>query len=318
MQTLVMRFRRTRRRSSLLRFGYVACLVLLGVAGLYCRQPKDLDLPETAKLDAIYFENENHGFVRTCCRQNGFVFETDDGGRTWMQSERPVRGLRRGRVFIDGLKGWSVVEDKWPHSSLYETNDGGKTWTVVVRAERQGNFYFDSIQAVSSSTVWALGLDTYHTSDGGKNWDRVQTGGYSSIDFFDQSNGWILGDKVWKTVNGGKTWRAFDVPTSLFPVSSKFLLTDVFFSDLAHGWIVGGENEQNLPNGKKHGIVLGSTDGGEHWTALANLEGQYLSSVFFLNTRIGWIAGLDGVFLKTADGGKTWVDLKTGQRIPPS
>src|SRR5437899_10522684 len=100
MQTLVMRFRRTRRRSSLLRFGYVACLVLLGVAGLFCRQPKDLELPETAKLDAIYFENENHGFVRTCCRQNGFVLETDDGGLMWWQFEASVRVLRLGWVFL--------------------------------------------------------------------------------------------------------------------------------------------------------------------------------------------------------------------------
>ena len=122
-------------------------------------------------------------------------------------------------------------------------------------------------------------------------------------------------------------------------------LRDVHFVDALRGWAVGD-----------HGVILKTTDGGEHWYAVADVNrsvedwdraaGQLslkqklrgakdrrfqaavstsksrspkvtcqLSSVFFLNDRLGWAAGgyavplLDrtrSVVLKTVDGGINW------------
>ena len=91
-------------------------------------------------------------------------------------------------------------------------------------------------------------------------------------------------------------------------------MTDVYFIDPKKGWIVAGMNEENLPDGKEHGIILTTADGGESWTLLAHLRDRFLWSDFFLNEKTGWIAGLDGTFLTTEDGGKTWFDPNTSQR----
>lgn len=100
-----------------------------------------------------------------------------------------------------------------------------------------------------------------------------------------------------------------------FPGQATYLLTDIYFIDSNHGWIVGGMNETNTPEGKNHGIVLSTSDGGKTWKLLSHFEDRYLWSVFFLNEQVGWAAGLKGTFLKTEDGGKTWLESKTGQVI---
>lgn len=283
----------------------VLICVLAGVIGNLHSRNEEGRLPRGARLDAIYFENENHGFVRACCGQDNKIFETLNGGRLWRRVETPVRGLRRGRAYLDQTDAWSVVEDEWPHTSLYHTTDGGETWKRALQADRAGNFYFDAIQATSASDIWALGIDSYHTTDAGKTWNKV-TVGYASVDFIDSQHGWALGGTIWRTADGGKSWREFAIPNSLFPVKLDYLLTDVFFLDSRHGWIVGGMNEENLPEGKNHGIILTTSDGGENWRLLAHFDDRYLWSVFFLNEKIGWVAGLNGTFLKTNDGGETW------------
>jgi photosystem II stability/assembly factor-like uncharacterized protein len=285
--------------------------ILLGALGYLHVQLEDQYLPTGARLDAIHFENEDHGFVRACCPKPDEMFETLNGGRSWKRNDEPVPGMRRGRAYVDKLKGWSVVEDEWPHTSLYQTTDGGKTWNRVLKSETKGNFYFDAIQATSASHVWALGWESYHTVDG-TNWSKLDLG-YGSVDFLDSNNGWFLGSKVSRTADGGRTWQHFAIPTSFIPVNPNYYsFNDIYFINSTHGWIVAGINEGNLPSGKEHGLILTTNDGGENWNLLSHFEDRFLWSVFFLNENVGWVAGLDGTFLNTADGGKTWFDPKGG------
>jgi photosystem II stability/assembly factor-like uncharacterized protein len=288
--------------------GCVTFCVLLGSLLYPQVQNTEGDLPTGARLDAIHFENESHGFVRACCAKHNKIFETLNGGRSWRRTEEPVRGMRRGRAYVDKTKGWSVVEDDWPHTSLYQTTDGGRTWNRVLKSDREGNFYFDAIQATSASDVWALGLETYHTVNG-TDWSKLAVG-YGSVDFLDSDHGWVLGAKVSRTADGGRTWQDFAIPKSLLPVKPDYAFNDIYFIDSRRGWIVAGMNEQNLPSGKEHGVILTTADGGENWNLLAHVEDHYLWSVFFLNENVGWVAGLNGTFLKTEDGGKTWSDPK--------
>jgi photosystem II stability/assembly factor-like uncharacterized protein len=111
------------------------------------------------------------------------------------------------------------------------------------------------------------------------------------------------------------SWQEFQIPESLLPIKPTYLLTDIYFTDSNHGWIVGGMNETNTPEGKDHGIVLTTSDGGENWKLLSHFEDRYLWSIFFLNEKVGWTAGLNGTFLKTEDGGKTWLEAETGEVV---
>lgn len=88
----------------------------------------------------------------------------------------------------------------------------------------------------------------------------------------------------------GVTWRQVIVPT-------RAMLTAINFPDAKHGWAVGHD-----------GVILATTDGGEHWARQDNrkdLETVFLD-VLFLDAQRGFAVGAYGKFLATADGGKTW------------
>lgn len=116
----------------------------------------------------------------------------------------------------------------------------------------------------------------------------------------------------------GKTWRQAPVPVSVG-------LTAVSFVDAKNGWITG-----------HGGVVLHSTDGGEHWVkqldgvqaarlvlddarvagdAKAQAEAQRLVAdgadkplldLHFFDARHGMVVGAYNLALRTADGGATW------------
>jgi photosystem II stability/assembly factor-like uncharacterized protein len=88
----------------------------------------------------------------------------------------------------------------------------------------------------------------------------------------------------------GVHWRQVIVPT-------RAMLTAVSFPDANHGWAVGHD-----------GVILATTDGGEHWVrqdSRQDLETVYLD-VLFLDAQRGFAVGAYGKFLATTDGGKSW------------
>ena len=58
-------------------------------------------------------------------------------------------------------------------------------------------------------------------------------------------------------------------------------------------------NLSNIPN-----TTLTSTDGGVRWHVLSGKVGSGVTSLGFLNARLGWAAG-NGL-LRTNDGGNSW------------
>ncbi len=76
------------------------------------------------------------------------------------------------------------------------------------------------------------------------------------------------------------------------------------FVDTEHGWAVGDR-----------GIIWHTADGGRHWSLQSSGVDCRLSSVLFLDRKIGWAAGgltqpythaSVGVVLHTRDGGEHW------------
>ena len=82
-------------------------------------------------------------------------------------------------------------------------------------------------------------------------------------------------------------------------------LCDVSFTDPQHGWAVGD-----------FGVILHTDDGGQHWSPQASGVTCTLTSVCFVDARIGWAAGgmafpylhdSTGLVLSTRDGGASWL-----------
>lgn len=258
-------------------------------------------LPQSGRMDAIFFESESHGFVRRCCPSDFLMYETEDGGKSWHLSNSTQPKLRRGRVFVSPLKGFSVVQDAWPHREIHVSEDGGKIWKLRFRSETKTDFYFDNLQALSETDVLA---GCYRTRDGGETWQKVDIPGGFPF-FLDRENGWSINDAtILRTMNNGARWEKI----GKLPDASKGFDGggDLFFLDLQHGWVVGGRQEGNDEGGALSSAVFYTEDGGATWKTKAIVPGYFFWSVFFLNEKIGWAGGTQGSVLKTIDGGKTW------------
>ena len=151
------------------------------------------------------------------------------------------------------------------------------------------------------------------TSDGGNTWTKKQTGTYTTFNDVEYigANNWIVvgDDQIYRTSDGGKTWKS----QSPEPVGKNYNITSVFFTDPNNGIILGGDW-----NGLQYDpLILKTTDGGKNWIR-QNCEGLGdLKSVFFTDQNNGFAVGseprninnssYDDLFLRTNDGGLTWV-----------
>ena len=74
-----------------------------------------------------------------------------------------------------------------------------------------------------------------------------------------------------------------------------------------HCWVVGGEGEFD----EKY-VILRTENGGKHWGVESAPDAKRLESVSFVDLEYGWAVGVDGLILKTADGGRTWFKQNSG------
>jgi photosystem II stability/assembly factor-like uncharacterized protein len=196
------------------------------------------------------------------------------------------------------------------------SSDSGKTW------EKQNSgipeALLGSIRFVNQREGWAAGVGgiIIHTTDGGKTWNPQHSGtdkDLLDLFFLDAQRGWAVGElgTVIRTEDGGKTWTA--------PAESEDkIYNSVFFTDNTTGWIVG-----------EFGTIKFTEDGGKTWQpreckdlvsetsdAVWEKPQPALYGIFFADKEHGWIVGMDGVILKTADAGKTWSKVVSGTDKP--
>jgi len=71
----------------------------------------------------------------------------------------------------------------------------------------------------------------------------------------------------------------------------------VSFTDSNTGWAVGD-----------NGVIVKSTDGGEHWILQSSGVVSPLRSVYFIDSNTGWAVGDGGIILHTTNGGVSFVE----------
>jgi photosystem II stability/assembly factor-like uncharacterized protein len=170
------------------------------------------------------------------------------------------------------------------------------------------------------------------TDDGGRHWTHLQIPASASmLDFVDANHGWALGTTpvqcassaalapapcrsvLLATDNGGRTWRP------QLTTGAGCVWGTLQFVNAAVGWLIA-----RTPNAHFGCVthLLGTTNGGHTWRSLS-LPSISPTSLHFISSRLGWIAGelmpkcKGGVFF-TADGGATWSrQLRTFQQCSP-
>lgn len=297
--------------------------------------------PQSKRLFDIKFNNSEFGIA---VGETGTVLKSYPDGNIWYDLTTGFHNNLRSTYFIDDYTGWAVGYN----GSIIKTIDGGENWYFK---ESGSNEDFNEVIFVNYNLGFSCSDQgrLIKTTDGGENWSDLYSfypGPAKSVFFIDEQKGWIFandhinwtinsggiwiadnsgncdnindlcftsdqvgyacgnkntGGKIIKTTNGGITW------TEVYYTSYEELITIMFVDDLT-GWSVSDDQ------------VYKTTDGGLTWNIyyLHNSVGSVGEppGLFFKDYNNGWITGIDGLILYSADGGITWTKQESGTLTP--
>ncbi|MFH1896911.1 MAG: YCF48-related protein [Candidatus Desantisbacteria bacterium] len=191
--------------------------------------------------------------------------------------------------FVDANNGWAVGND----GLILHTSNGGIIWEVQESKSIRPLF---SVCFVDQKNGW-IGAERsiLHTTDGGINWESKWLDCYLTCVYFtDLNNGWATGafgdGIIFHTSDGGKSWIA----QTTVAETDFYGLPGVHFINSTMGWAVGAG-----------GVILHTSNGGRTWGTQTSGTDEWLQSVYFTDSKNGWISGGRSV-LHTNDGGITW------------
>ncbi|MDJ0763541.1 MAG: YCF48-related protein [Myxococcota bacterium] len=179
-------------------------------------------------LKSISFYNAKFGVAVGTA---GTILKTEDGGKNWLPSARIA-----------------VTQ----HNDLVDDSRDPKYWPESEVAQQD----FTHVYCTSPIGAWIVSTSAlFFSADSGKTWVPIYFAGYDAalvkVRFFDDNFGVLLGwSSLWLTQDGGRTWQ-----TQLIDSSAK--LTDIFFIDRKHGFVVG-----------EGGTLLKTIDGGITWRTI--------------------------------------------------
>jgi len=197
---------------------------------------------------------------------------------------------------------------------LRTTQDGGKQWKGFSFSGFANAFYST---AIYEDQFYVVGASRYifRNDDLNDEWEAfdVATLGkdkyelrhpnFYKIKFSPSGLGIIIGDNsgkpiALKTIDKGAHWQKVQLDGLQ---TDELVLSDVF---------IFPDNTIRILSFK--GNVYESTNECKDWCLLrSGKEGESLNSIAFTSKKEGYISGLQGLLLKTTDGGSTWEKIET-------
>lgn len=248
------------------------------------------------QLTSVYFINSTTGWV---VGTNCTILRTVNGGTTWTAQRSGLGNDHFFSVcFADTYTGYAVTQT----GSIIKTMDGGVTWA---NQRSEMNPFLFSVYFNDANVVYAVGgcgsagstpyaMKVLKTTNGGSTWslltNGIADGVLRSVRFINSDLGYAVGSKssglsaILKTADGGTTWTSQTLPNT-------YCLRSVCFTD-ANTWFCSGDA----------GITIQTSDGGITWLDIsepnAMKDKQGLYSIYFVNSKLGWVVGSNGTILK--------------------
>jgi photosystem II stability/assembly factor-like uncharacterized protein len=216
--------------------------------------------------------------------ERGAILLSDDQGRSWRQAASvPVSVTLTAVQFVDERTGWAVGHQ----GVVLHTGDGGEHWTLQLDGERIAQRVIEEARAEGDARRLAEA-------------ERMQAEGADkpllTLAFDNAQDGWVLGafNLALVTRDGGRSWQsvAARLPN---PKGAHLYAMHRRGADLL---IVG-----------EQGLVLHSSDGGQHVERLATPYGGSFFGVTHEADGAWLVAGLRGKALRSRDGGRSWSEL---------
>ncbi|MDT4843050.1 Ycf48-like protein [compost metagenome] len=308
MQVQVRRFTqwRTLRLAALFAFSLSACVIgqVANSAEPNTQLFQQPSLPSALANKSLMLDVALAGQRLVAVGERGFILLSDDNGQSWRQASSPVSVTLTRVVFPSAEQGWAVG-----HAGVVlHSQDGGLSWIKQLDGEQAARLELEAAQQVhraQPSEQSQLQLDSAQML-----LEEGPDKPFLAVHFFNDQHGLILGayGLAFATQDGGKNWRSvrdrIDNPASLH-------LYDIL--DLAGTLFIAGEQ----------GLLLRSTDGGKHFTALESPANGTLFGLLATDARGLLAFGLRGKTYLSEDQGDSWrtvanslpVTLTAGARL---
>ncbi len=269
---------------------------------------------DDASLHAVQFVDKNEGWA---VGDQGGVWHTIDGGKTWERQTTGSRACLKGVCFLNPYTGWAVGRIELPADAgssgvIFTTTDGGLNWVELTSGVLPG---LNAVRVFDEKTAVVCGdgsagspAGVFTTTDKGKTWVAANGGrapSWQGGSFTSEKSGVVGG--VWgrlATFRDGKL-----TPAEIDSLGGRAV----------RGIVMSGAAGVAVGDG---GLILTTTTAGTTWgiadtkipTAVA--EGLNFRCVASFGKSV-WAAGRPGsVVLRSADFGKTWESVATGWHVP--
>ena len=325
--------------------GLVAAIVLAAFAAPALAQPQPAF--NDAAIHAVQFIDASEGWV---AGDDGVVWHSIDGGKTWERQKTGTRASLRSVHFQTPYTGWAVGRQELPSGAgsvgvMLKTTDGGIEWQEVGVNVLPGlhvvRFFDEQNGFVCGDGSDAFPSGMFSTTDGGKTWRPVsgpRQPGWRAADF--ATVGVVAG--AWGKLGrvsegsyedaeldpiGGRTIHALKLGEVSFAVGDGGM---VLASTDRKKWgfvnlglsrdvlascdfrCVSARGSHVWVAGRPGSFVLHSSDAGKTWEIQKTHLACPINGMTFLDEKTGWLVGELGTIVGTTDGGKTWTVQRTG------
>lgn len=208
-----------------------------------------------------------------------------------------------------------------PPAVLAVTDEGTYAYAVpgtVVRMDRSGlatvaldpAFRARALQLSANGRVWLAGEDgSLLTVDGNVLQTRYRAPDSSALHDLsllpDGRRGWAVGSGGHYVTQDGDHWAPR-------PLGAGGEVTAISLApDGVHGWALSGD----VPGQSGTGTVWSTGDRGDHWSRQLVLSERFAALAVHPQRSFAWTNA--GTVLTSEDGGRTWLMLASGMKVPP-